>query len=151
MPETLNLTNVPAFRVYALCAVVLVLKMFLLAFYTGAVRRRVGVHVNPEDKIIHGTDATGGEHPDVLRIHRAHRNDLENILPFLAVGLLYVFAGGSTLGARAYFITFTAARVLHTIAYLRGLQPWRTLLYGVGALATLGMMAHIALVALRAG
>ncbi|NJI24120.1 MAPEG family protein, partial [Aeromonas veronii] len=35
--------------------------------------------------------------------------------------------------------SFTAARVVHTVAYLLGWQPWRTLAYGVGVVCLFGM------------
>ncbi|MGH8366157.1 MAG: MAPEG family protein [Pseudomonas sp.] len=34
---------------------------------------------------------------------------------------------------------FTAARVMHTVMYLSGRQPWRTLAYGVGVLCLSGL------------
>jgi len=52
-------------------------------------------------------------------------------------------AGASPVGARVCFIGFTAARVLHAIAYLNALQPWRTIFYALGAFALTGMMVLI--------
>ena len=40
---------------------------------------------------------------------------------------------------------FTATRYAHTACFLAGLQPWRTLAYGVGILCTFAMCAHILL------
>ena len=40
-------------------------------------------------------------------------------------------------------IAFTLARVLHTLAYLLGVQPWRTLFYAIGAVCLLGFCALI--------
>ena len=44
-------------------------------------------------------------------------NDLENILPFLALGLLYVGTGPSFSLARTLFRVFTGARFVHTLVY----------------------------------
>jgi microsomal prostaglandin-E synthase 1 len=35
---------------------------------------------------------------------------------------------------------FTGARVLHSVVYLRSLQPWRTLTYALGSFALVGLM-----------
>jgi glutathione S-transferase len=47
----------------------------------------------------------------------AHLNDLENILPFLALGFLYVGTGPSLNWARTLFRVFTGARFVHTLVY----------------------------------
>merc|ERR1719336_1237293 len=55
---------------------------------------------------------------DVERVRRAHQNDLENILPFLSLGLLYLFTGPSLFTAKMVFRSFSCLRIVHTIAYL---------------------------------
>ena len=40
---------------------------------------------------------------------------------------------------------FTVARILHSVVYLNELQPWRTMLYAISALALLGMVVLIVL------
>lgn len=42
-----------------------------------------------------------------------------------------------------YFWTFTAARLLHSVFYLWGKQPFRTLAFAVGVLAIIGMAVHV--------
>lgn len=50
-------------------------------------------------------------------ICRAHRNDLENILPFLTAGLFYVLTNPSVWLAITLFKVAAAARIAHTIVY----------------------------------
>lgn len=50
-------------------------------------------------------------------IHRAHLNDMENILPFLSVGLFYVLTDPSLMTAIWLFRIATVARFLHTFVY----------------------------------
>jgi len=88
------------------------------------------------------------EHPDVMRMLRMHRNDLENILPFFTVGLIFVLMGASAFGAQVYFYTFTAARIVHTITYVAKMQPWRTVAFVVGTLCMVGMVVQILIAAL---
>ena len=47
----------------------------------------------------------------------AHLNDLENILPFLVLGLLFVGTNPSLSWARTLFRVFTTGRFLHTFVY----------------------------------
>lgn len=48
---------------------------------------------------------------------RGHRNDLENILPFLVVGLFYVLTNPAVTLATLLFKVVAIARIVHTIVY----------------------------------
>jgi uncharacterized MAPEG superfamily protein len=143
-----DLIENPAFRVYALCSAVLALQLILLAIWTATVRGKVKKFINPEDSTTFKGQNVGVDDDAVLRVKRAHQNAIENAVPFFAVGLLYVLTGATKLGAEAYFFTFTGARVLHSLFYLAGKQPWRTLMWVIGVLATVGMAVHVLRVAL---
>src|SRR5579864_520437 len=133
----------PAFVVYVLACLVLVLNMFVLAGMTGGGRGKAKVFVNPEDVGTAGKlQAVDADW--VARTMRAHRNALENFVPFAVIGWLYVVMGATARGAYILMGTYVAARILHSIVYLAGKQPWRTIFYAVGALATLGMMIQVA-------
>jgi uncharacterized MAPEG superfamily protein len=139
------LAHNPAFRTYAACAAILALKMILSAVYTSICRARSSGYVNPEDAATFGKGASAAEveHPAVAHALRIQRNDLENIPAFFAIGLIYVLLGASPFGASVYLWTFTIARVLHTVAYMARLQPWRALCYGVGVACMVGMIVQI--------
>ena len=142
----------PAFRTYAICVSILAFKMLLSAFYTGSRRQRHQTYINAEDARTFGRQGTTSAEVDsaeVAHALRIQRNDLENIPTFFAVGLVYVLSGASPLGATAYFWTFTVARLVHTVAYMRRIQPLRAICYGVGALCVVGMIVQILLAALR--
>src|SRR5437763_696231 len=51
-------------------------------------------------------------------------------------------------GAVIYFGVFTVARYIHSVAYVAALQPWRTVSYVVGLLASIGLIVQVALRAL---
>jgi prostaglandin-E synthase 1 len=141
----------PQFRLYAICSVILSVQMLVLGGYTAARRSGNKNYLNPEDGKVSFKDAKlveGAEHPEVARIQRAHRNLLESLPMFFALGLIGVLAGISPLGAKICFITFTAARVLHSLVYIKELQPFRTLSYAIGSFALLGIMAQIILAVL---
>ena len=140
------LTNNEAFQAYAICSAILVLKMFLSAVYTGMQRSSSEGYVNPEDADRfgkQGTQASPTETPAVARALRIQRNDLENIPAFFAIGLVYVLSGASAFGAAVYCWTFTIARIGHTLSYMRELQPARSLLFTVAALANIGMAVNV--------
>jgi len=119
-------------QIYVACATLLVLKMLVLQTYTSAVRIRKKVFASPEDYTLQGLTPSEGTDPDIERVRRAHLNDMENVLPFLVVGLLYALTGPSETAAWIIFGGFTLARLVHGVVYVRGLMPHRTLAYVVG-------------------
>jgi uncharacterized MAPEG superfamily protein len=138
----------PAVQLYAVVSTLVAVHVMLLAGWTGAVRTRRKLFVNPEDAAFFKGNLGEAEHPDVLRVKRAHLNALENAVPFFAVGLAYALTGPTRVGAYAYFFTFLAARVLHSVSYLWGKQPLRSLLFTIGSLANAGMAVHVFLAAI---
>ena len=129
----------PTMRLFAVCAAILVLKMLLTANLTGILRTSRRVFASPEDYRFFGAEPAARPDEQIERIRRAHRNDLENILPFLVIGFLYVLTGPSYTVAWWLFVLFTVARVLHTAVYIAGLQPWRTVCFGIGSVALYAM------------
>lgn len=132
-----------ALQVYALCVVVLFLKMFLVSCYQGYHRLRFVAFTNPEDAAVFRRIAQAAERPQVIRAAKVWANDLENIPLFFALGGLAVALEAATLPVLWLSVVFTVARGLHTLAYLRGLQPWRTLFYGIGVICLLGFCSLI--------
>ena len=141
----MELTNNPVFVVFAVCSAVLCLKMIVVGHYTGLTRIRRAVYLNPEDAKAFSKieEFTTAEHPDVERGLRAHRNDLESTLPFLAIGLVYVLVGPPVLLAKVLLITFTVMRCVFSFFYLRALQPWRSASFTVAELCLLIMLVQI--------
>ncbi|XP_066291823.1 microsomal glutathione S-transferase 1-like isoform X2 [Branchiostoma lanceolatum] len=133
----------PVFAAYAAYASLVTLKMFFVVFFTTYTRFSRGVFANPEDVKGNKGAVARLDHPDVERVRRLHRNDLENIPAFLAVGLLYVLTGPSPGVALWHFRVFTAARCLHTVSYLAAVQPWRALGFIAGILTTTSMAVQV--------
>jgi uncharacterized membrane protein YecN with MAPEG domain len=136
------LTN-PAFHTYAVCASILAIKMLITGNYTSIVRMRTKGFVNAEDAKAFGGKADPVEHPDVAHALRIQRNDGENIPMFWAIGLVFVLSGASAAAAWWYCWTFTIARLVHWVAYLNHLQPWRAICYFAGYLCIIGMAVQI--------
>jgi uncharacterized MAPEG superfamily protein len=136
MPELLA---DPTFRLLALVDLLLVLKMAALGNYTSILRLRRHVYATPEDYALRAK-TPGGHDEDIERVRRAHRNDLENIPPFFVVSFLYVLTRPSYGAAAIYFWGFLAARVLHSVFYIRGAQPHRTIAFAAGSILTFVML-----------
>lgn len=73
---------------------------------------------------------------------RAHLNDLENIIPFLIIGIIYVGTGPSLSWAKLLFRVFTVARFMHTLVYAVFVipQPSRAIAFLVGMAVNLYMV-----------
>lgn len=138
-----DLATNPAFQTYAVCSAILAIKMLLTGNYTTMMRMRNKGFVNPEDAAAFGGAPSDQEHPAVAHALRIQRNDLENIPLFWITALLLVLSGASASAAWWYCWTFTIARLVHWVAYLNHLQPWRALCYFVGYLCILGMALQI--------
>jgi prostaglandin-E synthase 1 len=141
----MQLTQDPVFLVFSVCAAVLCLKMLAVGHFTGMTRIRRGVYLNPEDAkaFSNKEEFASVEHPDVERGLRAHRNDLESTLPFLAIGLVYVLVGPPVLLAKILLIAFTVLRCAFSFFYIRALQPWRSASFMLGELCLVIMLIQI--------
>lgn len=122
----------PAMRIFAFTYLLLVLKMLAVGWVTSYYRLRKRVFPAPEDYALQGLSPRQISDPDVERARRAHRNDLENILPFFAVGFFYALTQPPVATAWILFGGYLIARVLHTVFYLAALQPWRSLAFAAG-------------------
>ncbi|HSR56686.1 MAG TPA: MAPEG family protein [Candidatus Binataceae bacterium] len=135
----------PLLRIYALTTIVLALKMSANSLVQAFARIPNKAFVNPEDARMFGGGAAplAEELPMVKRAANAWRNDLENIPIFLFLAFIYAIVGLPTNAFIIYCALFTLARILHTIFYLRAMQPGRTIAYFVGSLVTLALMIHL--------
>lgn len=140
----LSITELPAFQPLVIISVLLILKMAAVAFVTATARFSTKVVLNPEDVPVNpGSHAAEAEAPATLRAKRAHLNDVENIPAFLILALLFTLTGCSATAGWIYFGVYFAARTLHTICYLKSVQPWRTATFAIGQFTLLGMMVQL--------
>ncbi|XP_029902348.1 microsomal glutathione S-transferase 1.2 [Myripristis murdjan] len=141
------------FLAYSTYATIVILKMLLMAPMTAYFRITRGAFVNEED--VAGKSEEEKKkmlrlNPDVERVRRCHLNDLENIVPFVVVGLLYALTGPDLSSALLHFRVFAASRICHTIAYVGALpQPSRGLSCIVGWVVTSCMAYRVLSVTLH--
>jgi len=154
--EGLSLKN-PVFAAYMVCAALLVLKMAAMSWLTVYRMLRInGGMRNPEDA--NPGPANPRPRPGQLdpvdyveRIRRIHQNDQENLLPFLAIGWLYVLTSPSPTVALVLLYGYVLSRLLHFAAYLSARpHEWRATLWTVGSLILIGMALTTLWAGLRA-
>jgi glutathione S-transferase len=151
----LSLTN-PVFVTYALAGAIMVLKIMLQGWIT-VVRMMAnsGGFVNPEDANAGPANPKprAGQldlNDDVDRSRRIHRNDLENIPAFLAIGLLFVLVEPPLAAAQWLMFGFVGARLAHTIAYSTAQShEVRATFYSIGSLMVMAMAAWVLAVAVQ--
>ncbi|KAI9517004.1 hypothetical protein NQZ68_011481 [Dissostichus eleginoides] len=131
------------FMAFTTYAVIVVVKMMLMAPLTAFYRMTRGAFANEEDvarKPVEERKKLLRNHPDVERVRRCHQNDIETIIPFVLVGLLYALTGPVLSTALLHFRIFAGSRICHTIAYLFSLpQPSRGLSWVIGLLVNFSM------------
>lgn len=139
------LAGFPAFSAYAVSVIALGLNLLGLANATALTRARAKEVINPEDKKLNQQASVvydeGNER--TARYRRAHRNALENAPLFLVTALVLTMMGVSaTLGA-ALFYSYVALRILHSVCYVKQIQPFRTITFALGALVQLAVLGFI--------
>lgn len=144
-----------ALQVFATVVVSVVLKQALTIIWQLIGRMRAKRFSYPEDtKLVPGSKA--GDPPGVVHAQHLIRNSLENEPLFMFVLLAYLLAHMTSLAdltsqnawvqsASIYAWTFVGARYAHGLSFVMRLQPWRTLSYSVGLLATVGLAVQVIL------
>ncbi len=134
-----------AWKIYSLTVVVLFLKMFAVVLVQTSSRVTSNTFANPEDAAVLGKKGTPTveESPILQRASKVLRNDGENIPIFLFLAGAYVQLGCWPTGVFIYFPLFVLTRILHTIAYIRVIQPLRTRVYQLGLLVLFILCGHI--------
>ncbi|KAH8387625.1 hypothetical protein KR093_008265, partial [Drosophila rubida] len=107
----------PVFCCYLFWSSLLILKMLCMSLLTARQRIKTKTFANPEDLRMGRTPEVRFNDANVERMRRAHRNDLENVLPFLLMSLGYVASGPHPLTAKLLIRIGASARLLHTIVY----------------------------------
>ncbi len=138
-----NFQGNPAFVAYAVACLVLCANLIFLWAFSGATRGKTRTAINAEDAARFGGTLVEVDPPEVARVLRAHANAQASIYPFLFLGLVFVLLGGGAGFAETIFGIFTVARLAHSYVYLKGRQPWRSIFFIIGGLATIALMLDI--------
>ena len=127
------LASVPAFSAYAVTVIALGLNLAGLANATAVTRGQAKEVINPEDKKLSQQAAVvydeGNE--KTARYRRAHRNALENTPVFMITAFVLTLMGVSATVGAALFYPYAALRILHSVFYVKGVQPFRTMSFAL--------------------
>ncbi|XP_053506694.1 microsomal glutathione S-transferase 1 [Ictalurus furcatus] len=142
------------FLAFSTYATIVILKMMSMSFLTAYFRITRKAFANTEDTFTAKTSEEKKKmlrvNDDVERVRRCHQNDLENIIPFVVIGLLYTLTGPELSTALLHFRLFVGSRFVHTISYVMALpQPSRALSWVVGIGITGSMAYHVLTIVLR--
>ncbi|CAM4564556.1 hypothetical protein PO909_028914 [Leuciscus waleckii] len=148
MAEVVHMIDSEVFLAFSTYATIVILKMMLMSIMTSYYRLTKQVFANIEDTTLVKTTEDRKKlvrsDADVERVRRCHQNDLENIVPFVVIGLLYSLTGPDLSSALLHFRVFVGSRFIHTVTYVMALpQPSRGLSFGVGLCATVSMAYRV--------
>ena len=135
-------------QIYGLTVVALFIKMFTTVLIQAYGRFRSTNFDNPEDtaivaKIFNKSDNTFKDDDLARRAQNILRNDGENIPIFLFLAITYVQLDCWQTGVLIYFPLFVLTRIIHTVAYIRAIQPLRNIVYLVGIAIAFALSSHI--------
>lgn len=139
------LTSLPALPAYVISTLILSLNLLGLANATAVTRGQASEVVNPEDQRLNAkaTVVYEGGNDRTSRYRRAHRNALENTPLFLITSLLLTLMGASATVGAALFYPFAALRILHSVCYIKSIQPFRTMSFALAALVQVAVLGFI--------
>lgn len=100
-----------------------------------AMNRELGVAYNagPRDAAVETSPVTG-------RLRRAVANHFEALVLFTIAVVVVTLSGAASAATATCAWIYLAARVLYVPAYAFGWTPWRSVIFGCGATATLVMI-----------
>lgn len=133
----------PSFAAFTLATAVLCIEMLGLAFATPLLRTKRNVWLNEEDAKRFDGAVADVEHRDVGRVVRVHRNQLENFVPFFALGGLWIALGAPAGVGATLFATFTVARSAHVAFYLARKGRLRTASHTLSFLVLLALVIGV--------
>ena len=142
-----SFSSLPAAQPYVISLLVLGLNLVGLANATAVSRGQAREVINPEDqRSVQALKVVFDDGNEVTaRYRRAHRNALENTPLFLVPALALTLLGTSATLAGALFYAFAVLRVVHSVCYVKGLQPVRTIAFALSLLvqvAVLGIVVY---------
>ncbi|KAL5278152.1 MGST1 family protein [Megaselia abdita] len=140
--------NNPVFCTFMFWTSVLLLKMMMMTLLTAYKRFRNKAFPNQEDLRFRSAPEVTFGNPNVERARRAHRNDLENIIPHLVISILYIALDPNPLAAKVLFRLYALIRITHTFVYAFCAvpQPTRAITFFIGYGITVYMAFYILVV-----
>jgi prostaglandin-E synthase 1 len=139
------LATLPAIQPYVVTVLVLGANLVGLANATALTRGQAAEVINPEDQKLNqkATVVYDAGNDKTARYKRAHRNALENTPVFMITAFVLTSMGASATVGAALFYPYAAFRVLHSICYVKGIQPFRTISFVIALILQVVVLGFI--------
>ena len=134
--------NLFVFSIFALLTIV---KFHSTSLIQAIARLRSKKFRHPDDAAFFGKQkgvADGVLSPLDQTGQRIWQNDIENIYPYLFVGIVFSLSGPTLLVQSTYFSLFLLTRILHSIFLVFPKQPHRNIFYQGGNIITMVTIFH---------
>lgn len=140
------LAALPAIQPYIISVLVLGANLVGLANATALTRGQASEVVNPEDVALNKKAEVvyEGGNERTARYRRAHRNALENTPVFMTTALVLTLMGVSGTVGAALFYSYAGLRIVHSICYVKAIQPFRTLSFVLALILQVVVLGYIA-------
>lgn len=129
----------PELTVLALAALLQAVQFFLMAVPAN-LELGTGKTLSPRDRARLGGSLEDQLSPRTARLHRAMSNHFEALILFAIAVVVVTLGGQASPFTAACAWVYLSARVLYVPAYAFGWQPWRSVIWAVGFMATLSMV-----------
>jgi len=139
------LATLPAIQPYVVSLLVLGANLLGLSNATAVTRGQAAEVINPEDQALNkkATVVYEAGNDRTARYRRAHRNALENTPLFMISALVLTLMGTSATVGAALFYPYAVLRVLHSVCYVKGVQPFRTITFVLAFLIQVAVLGFI--------
>lgn len=131
--------------VYVIFITLILIKLHFTSLIQAISRVKSGLFRYPDDAKFFGKKnaKASSELSKLDQIsNRVWQNDIENIFPFLVVGLLFTLICNAITYQILYFSLFFIFRVLHTVFMYFPRQPWRNFSYMGANIITFITLIH---------
>jgi uncharacterized MAPEG superfamily protein len=145
-PFTAAFPSIQLISALVIAAVLLIINHAWLMTATELTRARFKMHSTPEEWAVSGKkyeDAPAEGVRELKRHHDTHLNTTENIVYYILLVLLFVFASPSLITGQIWIVSFAIARLGYTYSFLSGKDNARGLFMTLSLLPMFGMASYL--------
>ncbi len=131
---------------FIIAAVLLIINHAWLMTATELTRVRFKMYSTPEEWAASGTNSEDAPEEGVRELkrhHDTHLNTTENIVYYILLVVLFVFASPPNIAAQVWIVGFAAARLGYTYSFLSGKDNARGLFMTFSLLPMFGMASYL--------
>jgi uncharacterized MAPEG superfamily protein len=145
-PFTAAFPSTQLISALVIAAVLLIINHAWLMTATELTRARFRMHSTPEEWVASGNkheDAPAEGVRELKRHHDTHLNTTENIVYYILLVLLFVFASPPLIAGQIWIVSFAIARLGYSYSFLSGKDNARGLFMTLSLLPMFGMASYL--------